>query len=106
MKVGEALGAMRHGLAVHDDLLDLQRPHRLGDGNELSRPIAAVAAPQPNLVAILSGDDPIAVVLDSTAAARSLVGERGTVTSSTLSRSARVPSLDSSIVAGTPGGYD
>ena len=55
---------MRDRLAVEHEPLERERLHGLGDGDELGRPVAPVAGPQPHLVAVLMGDDAIAIVLE------------------------------------------
>src|SRR5688572_21767480 len=64
MEVGQSVLAVRHGLAVQDNLLHPQRPQGLSDCQELLRPVAAVAAPQTHLIPALTGDDPVAVEFD------------------------------------------
>jgi len=53
---------VRDRLAVQDDPGDRQG-HDGGDRNEVGAPVSAVAAPQPDLVAVLVRDDPEAVML-------------------------------------------
>ena len=55
---------MGHGLAVEDNLFGVEDRQSFCDSQELLRPVPAVSAPQAHLIAVLSGDDPIAVVLD------------------------------------------
>ena len=63
MKVGKALEAVRHGLAVEHDAPEGEGAHRRGDGDELGRPVAPVAGPQAHALAVLEGEDAKAVVL-------------------------------------------
>jgi hypothetical protein len=53
-----------HGLTIQSDGLDGQCPYCLGDSEEILRPVSTVAAPEPNRVTALAGDDAIPVVLD------------------------------------------
>jgi len=52
---------VRDGLAVQDDPRD--RHDSGADGDHLGGPVAAVAAPQPDVVAVLQRDDAEAVML-------------------------------------------
>ena len=63
MKSGKPSGAVRDRLAVQDDPGDRQGQNSGGDGDELGGPVLPVAAPQPDDVTVLAGDDPEAVVL-------------------------------------------
>ena len=79
MKVRQAVKAVRHGLAVEHDALEGEGAHGRGDGDELARPVAPVAAPQPHALAVLEGEDAKAVVLQlvqPAVAGRHLDGER------------------------------
>jgi hypothetical protein len=59
-EIEEAVEAVRHGFAVEHDALVGEGKHRRGDGHELARPVAPIASP----LAVLVGDDPLAVVLE------------------------------------------
>src|SRR5215207_8864817 len=63
MKVRQALRAVRPGFAVYDDPGEREGHDGRGDRDHFGGPVPAVAAPQPDLVAILQHDDPEAVVL-------------------------------------------
>src|SRR3954451_5853460 len=56
--------AFENGLAVQDDAVGRHCPERLHNERERRRPTQAVPAPQPHVLAVLAGDDAIAVVLD------------------------------------------
>jgi hypothetical protein len=45
VEVGQAVEAMRYGLAVKHETLERECLHGLGDGDELGQPVAAVAGP-------------------------------------------------------------
>jgi hypothetical protein len=80
MKVGKTILAVGHGLAVEHDFIGLENPHGFGHRQELPGLIPPVAAPEPNRLAALASDDPIAVVLDLVnpyRPARSLIRESG-----------------------------
>ena len=48
--------AVRHGFAVEHDALVGESAHRRGDGHDLARPVAPIAAPQPHALAVLVGE--------------------------------------------------
>jgi hypothetical protein len=63
MKVRQALRAVRHGLAVKDDLRGWEGQHSGSDREEVGGPVASVAAPEPDVVTVLQRDDAEAVML-------------------------------------------